>query len=400
MVGFVGGTGGASTMMLSLAEGLIKSGKRPKIVIPAWESAQPFAEACRSSGVDVALTPWLQEREPRARAYHDAVRLVRSCRAPVVHYHLSSNIMPGRYATVMRWLPRGHTLATIHHPYDDPPAGTPSADRWARTAARLFDQVVCVSRIGLERQRHYGVPPDRLRLIYNGVDLHMFMNGRGERVRAELGLGRLTPLLVVSARVADQKRPLDAVSILARLADSIPDAHLAFVGEGPLQSLVRQTAEREGLSSRVHLVGHRFDVADWLAAATVWLLPTESEALQPCLSVVEAMAAGCAIVTTRCRGDEGILVDGENALLARVGDVDAMAGAVSRLFADPALRQRLGASARDASRTFSAEEMTAAYMDLYAGVGPNTSEDAGVDDVHSSNRVPPTAKHDAVSHHD
>jgi glycosyltransferase involved in cell wall biosynthesis len=352
-------------MMLDLAEGLIRRGKRPKLVVPAWDSVRPYAATCRSRGVEIEMTPWLQEREPRARAYADAIRHVRSCRAPVVHYHLCSNFMPGRYAAVMRWLQRGHTLATIHHPYDDPPAGSPAAERWARTAGELFDEVVCVSRIGLERQRAYGVAEDRLSVVYNGIDLDRFMHGRHERVRAELGLGGLTPLIVVSARVADQKRPLDAVSIFARLAHVHRDAHLVFVGEGPLEPLVRQTAERHGLSSRVHLVGHRFDVANWLAAATVWLLPTESEAFQPCLSVVEAMAAGCPIVTTTCPGDEGILVDGESALLATVGDVDTMAASVGRLLADATLRHRLGRAAQQAARRFSADEMTAAYLRLY-----------------------------------
>jgi glycosyltransferase involved in cell wall biosynthesis len=252
---------------------------------------------------------------------------------------------------------------TLHDPYADPPAGSPAARRWARDA-RVFSHVICVSQEGYERQLRYGVPSESLRLVYNGVDVRRFGTGRGDRVRTRLGIGAGTPLVVVSSRLAPQKRPLDALAAFARVAAELPDARLVFLGDGPLAPAVRQEAARLSLSDRVCLPGHQFDVPDWLAAATVWLLPTESEGFS--LAVVEAMAAGCAIVSTVCPGNTEVLVDDENALLTAVGDVEAMARALRLALHDGGVRARLGAAARRRAAGYSQDRMVDLHLQCYA----------------------------------
>jgi glycosyltransferase involved in cell wall biosynthesis len=364
LIGFVGGLGGASTVMAELAVAMRARGLAPRIVVPAWDSTRGYAEACRARGIHVDRTTWLHEREPRALAYLDAFRLAARYRAPVVHYHLATT---GRYVPALRLMKPPRLFATLHDPYDGPPPDSPSARRWAAVAPQLFDRVISGSRLGVERQIRYGLPRSLVQVIYNGVDIERFGSGDGARARAQLGLRPAVPLVVVSSRVAPQKRPLDALAAFARVAATLPEPHLVFVGEGPLLGEVREAAAGLQLGDRVHFTGQQFNIPDWLDAATAWLLPTESEGFS--LAVIEALAAGCPIVSTICPGNEEVLVDGENGLLTDVGDVDGLAAALGRILSDADLRRRLSAKARGAAERFSMTRMADAHLQLYTDDG-------------------------------
>jgi glycosyltransferase involved in cell wall biosynthesis len=172
--------------------------------------------------------------------------------------------------------------------------------------------------------------------------------------------------VVFLARIAEQKRPLEAVRIVHPLMNEIPALHLAFVGEGPQEHAVREEAARLGVGDRVHLVGYQTDVADWLAAATVWLLPTERENFS--IGVLEALASGCTVLSTICPGNDEVLVDGENALTFAVGDIAAATTSLRRLLSDEALRERLGTGASATAKQYSPEVMVARYHELYSRV--------------------------------
>src|SRR5262249_40366975 len=118
------------------------------------------------------------------------------------------------------------------------------------------------------------------------------------------------------------------------------------------------------LTDRVHFAGYRPDVPDWLAAATVWLLPTEAENFS--LSVLEALAAGCPILSTLCPGNDEVLVAGENALIHPIADVEGLAIGLRRLITDDGLRSRLSGNARRTAQRFTIERMVERYASCYA----------------------------------
>jgi glycosyltransferase involved in cell wall biosynthesis len=223
--------------------------------------------------------------------------------------------------------------------------------------------VICVSKRVLERQLEYGVPRERLALIHNGVDLDRFAGADAQVAYDALGLPSGTPLVLFCSRLAPQKRPLDAVRAFAALGRRSPDAHMAVVGDGPMAGAVAEEVERLGLAGRIHLVGYRFDVQHWLAAATVWFLPTEAEAFS--VALLEAMAAGRAILTTACAGNEELVVGGSNAVLTPVGDVAAMTRALATLLADEPARRRLGEAARRHVAGYSLDDMVARHLECY-----------------------------------
>ena len=82
-------------------------------------------------------------------------------------------------------------------------------------------------------------------------------------------------------------------------------------------------------------------------------------------AVLEAMAAGCAVVSTTCQGNDEVLVDGENSRTFAVGDVAGAVVAVRQLLSDPLQRERLGDVARRVAQDYSVSTMVEQYRVLY-----------------------------------
>lgn len=366
--GVVGGTGGASRLMLELATRLTARGLRVKVVVPELDTARIFAEQCRAQGIAAECTPWLLPRQERLAGLADAVRFLRRYRAPVVHYHLSDNVPSHLVLRAMDMLRPSRAFVTLHSPSEIPLPGTPMARRWAAAAPRHFNRVICVSERARRLQVAYGLPNTLVQRIANGVDLAQIAVGDAARARRVLGVDADVPIVTVIARVAPQKRPLDAVASFAAIAAEFPDAQLVFIGSGPLETAVRKAAADAGLGPRVRLLGQRTDIADWLAASTVWLLPTETEGFS--VAVIEALAAGCAIVSTDCPGNDEVLENGCNAVVVPVGDVVAISAALRRLLSDAALRSHLGEAARRTAEMYSLDGMVDAHVACYASYQP------------------------------
>ena len=348
-----------------------------KIVVPAFASTAAYAERCCARGVQVERTPLLTgaatTRGPRllrrlsgAREFLNIVRFVHRYNAPVLHFQLGgADTLSHYFLRALRLLRRPPVFVTPTTNTADLLPDEATARLWAAVAPRRLRKVICVSERGRSRQLSYGVPAEQVELIYNGIDVARFGAGDPSRARSQVAVGAHTPLILTHSRLDQGKRPLDALEAFRKIAAEFPEAHLVFVGEGPLEARIRDMADRAGLAPRVHLTGYQTNIPDWLAAATVWFLPTESEGFS--MAVLEAMAARCPIVSTLCPGNDEVLMDGENALLTAVGDVDAQAAALRRLLSDAELRASLGAAAHRAAQRYSIDRMAEAHMACYAG---------------------------------
>jgi glycosyltransferase involved in cell wall biosynthesis len=121
-------------------------------------------------------------------------------------------------------------------------------------------------------------------------------------------------------------------------------AHLLLVGDGPARRSTEALVRRDGLTARVHFLGERSDVPSCLRAADLFVFPSYTEGLPNAL--LEAMAAGLAVVTTDIPGCRDLITHEREGLLVPSGSPSAFAAAITRLLEDPALGQRLGQAAR------------------------------------------------------
>jgi glycosyltransferase involved in cell wall biosynthesis len=149
-------------------------------------------------------------------------------------------------------------------------------------------------------------------------------------------------------RIGARKGVPQLVEALSRMT-AVPGWRATLAGDGDVEA-TRQAVLKLGLTSRVSITGwiDAEGVEKLLATADMLALPSFAENLP--VSVVEAMAAGLAVVATPVGAVEDIVIDGESGLLVPPGDVDALAAALTRLVIDPELRTRLGATARAVHR--------------------------------------------------
>ena len=180
-----------------------------------------------------------------------------------------------------------------------------------------------------------------------------------------LAAGR--PLVLAVGRLAPQKDFGTLLAAAATWRDLDPPPLLAIAGDGPLARELRARAPSLGVDAA--FLGHRDDVSNLLAGATVFVLPSQWEG-QP-LILQEALRAGVAIVATRVGGIPDLVGD-DAAVLVRPGDPQALAAAVRAVLADPALAARLrtAAAARGAALPTPADAIAAALAAYAQALAP------------------------------
>ena len=238
--------------------------------------------------------------------------------------------------------------------------------RAQRVLSGYTDAIFAVSeQLKRDLVAQVGIPADCIDVLYNGVDVSRFAPSQREPLRAALGLGAATLLVGSVGRLAPVKNYpllLRAVRGLAR-----EDVAVVLVGDGPERGALEAEARALGLGGRVHILGHREDVAALLGAMDVFVLPSVSEGMSNTL--LEAMAAGAAVAASNVGGNPEIVRDGVNGLLFESGDEPGLRDKLQLLLGDPALRARLAHAARArVLRDFAIEAMISRYERLYLSV--------------------------------
>jgi L-malate glycosyltransferase len=216
------------------------------------------------------------------------------------------------------------------------------------------DSIAGVSDYVRERNlKRWGLPPERVRTIYNGVDTSRFLSKEAffstDPQRAEdapapqVAPGARVQLTTV-AYLIKEKGVDHLVRAMARMRHG-QDAHLRIVGDGPEVPRLKALAQELGVDSRVEFAGLRDDVHALLGKTDIFVHPAIwAEAFG--LTIAEAMSNGCAVVASRIGGIPELVSHGETGLLFTPGDPEDLARQLDLLVERPALRRQLGRNAR------------------------------------------------------
>jgi L-malate glycosyltransferase len=243
---------------------------------------------------------------------------------------------------------------------------TPWRSKIIRTIYRLSTHVVVnsasVRQLLVERD---GLPPEKIHIIYNGVDVDRFASARPDRERFLGSVGSDSKLIAVVAnmysRVKGHACLIEAARIVCR---AVPTAKFVLIGDGAERSKLEQQVTEAGLEKDFLFLGHRQDVPELLACCNLSVLPSEAEALPN--SLLEAMAAGLPVVATRVGGTPEIIVDGVNGLLVPPQDPQALAQAMLHILQDADVARRLSRSGQEKMRThFGFDRLVAELEELY-----------------------------------
>jgi len=143
-----------------------------------------------------------------------------------------------------------------------------------------------------------------------------------------------------------QKGHLDLLRAFALVAERYPDAVLVQAGRrGHATAEMQQLLAASPWADRVHLVGHRDDVPDLMAASDIFVFPSHYEGMGG--AIIEAMALGLPVVVSRAPALLEVIEDGRNGLSAPVADPPALAKAIGTLLGSVALREEFGRRSRE-----------------------------------------------------
>lgn len=219
-------------------------------------------------------------------------------------------------------------------------------------------------------QTRWGIPDDRISIVWNGIDVDKFApcpSGRRAALRQQLGLEEDWIVLISVGSLVARKRHSSSIRAFADIPDRPGNARLVILGEGGERPRLEQLAAACGLDGKVILPGRRDDVAAWVAVSDIFVHAALDEAFG--LAVAEAMACGKPAIAAGTTGPAEIVEDGENGLLVADGSAEGLSEAMARLIADGALRARLGQTARrHAVQRYSLSAMCQSYAALYKSV--------------------------------
>jgi len=242
------------------------------------------------------------------------------------------------------------------------------------------DKVFCVSQ---ELKQCYcnelGLAANSVEVIPNGVDVEDFRPSPQARMdmRGKLGAGSNTLVVGTVSRLD----PVKDHGTLLRAAEMTLqrgiDLQLVIVGDGPQRTVLeRDLASRHDLAPRTLLAGEVRNVADWLNAFDVFVLPSLSEGMSNTL--LEAMSVGVTPIASAVGGNCEVVEDGYSGLLVQPRDAEKICDHLVQLATAEARRRELGRNARErVVARFSVERMLQRYEEMYCQlVKPRVSEPA------------------------
>lgn len=228
-----------------------------------------------------------------------------------------------------------------------------------RFVLKRFDKVISVSDVPSNILRRSRVAPNKIAIIPNGVDAERFASA-APSLRKQLA-SEGVPLVGFVGRLVPDK----GGEILLRAARLVlatrPNAKFVFVGEGPSRKQWEALATELGIEKQVVFLGARHDMPGVYSSLDIVVLPSFIESLPMCL--LEAMAAGKPVISTRVGAVPQLLASDEIGLVVEPHNVEALSTAIVRVLENQELAFRLGKNARQhVVRSFSAHSMATNYL--------------------------------------
>lgn len=373
---FGGAWGGGSVVVMAIVRGLLDRGDEVWVACCDDENERRFAEAGAHT---IRLNLWRRSINPL-----DALLLIQlwwicwRMKFDLVATHTSKGGLLGRIAARLAGV---RNIVHYAHGFafnkDLSPLGRRVFIGLEKLGAKAGDFIVSVNDEHRRMAIDLGiVDAAKICTVHNGVDLRPFDGLEYHAARRAAGIPDSTIAIGTTGRLAPQKGFVYLIRAMRTVVQTLPSAKLYIAGDGPLLDELRTEAAACNVTDHVEFLGFRRDTDMLLTAFDVFALPSLWEGLS--ISLLEALAAGKAIVAAGNDGNREAITDNDNGILVPPADSDALAQALIRVLSDPALARRLADSARrSAEERFSEQRMVeqnlAVYDSLLARCGPASS---------------------------
>ncbi len=230
--------------------------------------------------------------------------------------------------------------------------------------------LVNVSRKVLEQAAAAGIRREHMTVIPNGIPPIEANPNQRAATRREFGLEDDAVLVLSVGRLVYQKGHEYLIQAMPAVLNRFPAVQAMICGEGPLRGQLEAQIARLDVASHVHLLGNRLDIARFLAAADIFVLPSRWEGLP--VALLEAMDTALPVVATGVEGVEEVIHKDDEGMLVPPEDARSLAHSMMALIEDPVRRRRMGAAARTRVRTsYTTDIMCEKYLSLMQNLMPH-----------------------------
>lgn len=353
-----GGIYGAEKMVVSLARGLERMGCHS--IAAVFDNGRAVstevANYMREQNIEVVGLPckgridWttVERIQSWTRAYDISLLHSHGYKADIYTYLAARKLRCPIIATSHFWTRR--TAALCLYAYLD------------KLALRRFDYVSAVSEAIKNEILAFGVPPEKVCVLNNGIDLTPFHNPNPS-LRAELGTDGMRIVGGVG-RLVEQKGFDYLLSAIPTVVERFPKTMFVVAGEGTERARLEAMTSQLKIDAHVRFLGTRSDMPNVYASFDAFVLPSIDEGMP--IALIEAMASAKPVVATRVAAVPRLITQNETGLLVPPRDPQALAEAICQLLANPVLCQRLSEAARTrVEEQFSAQAMAEGYLKMY-----------------------------------
>lgn len=363
------GNGGAESQLLMLMLGLIRRGVGLRLFV--LEARGPLRAVVEAADIPI-IDGGYDSRSSRmfrmfllVRALYRLVRQLRLVNATVVHGFLPLTNLMAAVAGRMAGIGCVVTSRRALNNHQDRVPGWRYLDRLTSSLSHVV--TANSEAVRDDTLRREGGDPQKIHVIYNGLDASRFQEAKQNRgaVRRLLGLDDSHVAIIIVANLIPYKGHSELIDALARLLPKAPNLRLLVVGQDRgIGDVLKAQSEFLGVAGAIQWLGMRQDIPELLSAADIYVSASHEEGFSNAL--LEALAAGKAVVATRVGGNPEMLEQGKLGLLVEPRDPGGLADALFELIADPARRGSLGeVAAQSVAQKYGVEKMVDQYVALY-----------------------------------
>ena len=349
--------GGSETLARRLSLGLKR--RRYACSLYAVHEDGALADLLQADGIPCRA--FLRKSKWDHRPLVGLVREFRRNGTKVVHTHHLGQLLYGGLAA------RLTGCRVVHTEHEYYTLSTRRAQQLLRVLARLADRVTAVAEpVRSFLENTVGLPASKLITIQNGVEV-----GRYESAvphgRDTWTVKNSDVVIGCVGRLSAEKGHAVLLRAFRKVISRHPRARLVLVGEGQERNRLQQLADELNITEWVRFLGLRADVPEVLATCDFFALPSIQEGFP--MVILEAFAAGKAVVASDVGAIAHVIRHGTTGLLVPPGNPDALTDALCLLIEDEGARERLGQAGRELARTaYDFERTVGQYDDLYQKV--------------------------------
>lgn len=346
---------GGQRQAFYLAQGLSRLGHENTVVAPP---RSPLAERCREVRLSLIEMPMHGEVDPVA--IFRLRRLIKERNFDLVHAHTAHAHTLIGLATLGNQRVKKVVSRRVDYSIFR------SGSSLSRIKYRHFgiDQYIAVSNLVARVMQQDGIDPERISVVYDGVQVPKGRSSFEFDVRRDYGISQDAPIVGTVAQFSDYKGYQFLVKAVPQVLEQFPKTVFLWLGEGVMKAALEEEVRRMGLTKSVIFAGYQTDLGPFWEAFDLMVVPSHMEGLNS--SLLDGLAHGKPTVAAAAGGIPEVIRDGENGLLVPIRSPESLAKGLIRLLKDREYARRLASNGPPTIRErFSVEKMVEGTASIY-----------------------------------